>query len=71
MHATKFSFIISLLILLSGNTFAQGVFEGSGEEESEVSNCVGDGCGIEFPTEPAQEDPQKKNEVPPSRTSFF
>lgn len=49
MHATKFSFIISLLILLSGNTFAQGVFEGTGEESA--SNCVGDGCGVEYPNQ--------------------
>ena len=60
MHATKFSFIISLLILLSGNTFAQGVFEGSGEEEDpNAPSCVGDGCGVEFPS---QEQPVTESE---------
>lgn len=31
---------------LSLSVFAQGVFEGSGEEEN--SNCVGDGCGLDI-----------------------
>jgi len=30
------------------HAFAQGVFEGSGEETEENSSCVGDGCGLEF-----------------------
>jgi len=30
------------------HAFAQGVFEGSGEEAEESSSCVGDGCGLEF-----------------------
>ncbi|MCQ2105067.1 MAG: PorT family protein [Fibrobacter sp.] len=34
---------------MSGNTFAQGVFEGTGEESA--SNCVGDGCGVEYPNQ--------------------
>lgn len=66
MHVTKFS-LDSLLSYakaavftaavggLCSGAFAQGVFEGSGEEEN--SSCVGDGCGIEIPTpqEPAPE----------------
>lgn len=55
------SILVLTLFGAASGVFAQGVFEGSGEEESEVSNCVGDGCGIEFPTEPAQEDPQEMN----------
>lgn len=58
MFAPKFShksiFTIAMAIALGGlgtNAIAQGVFEGSGEEDT--SGCVGDGCGLEF-NEPAQ-----------------
>lgn len=63
MHATKFSldcllsyakaavFTAAVGGLCSG-AFAQGVFEGSGEEED--SSCVGDGCGIEIPAQANQ-----------------
>lgn len=66
MHATKFSldsllsyakaavFTVAVGGLCSG-AFAQGVFEGSGEEDD--NSCVGDGCGIEIPAQP--------QEVPP------
>lgn len=58
---TALSVFTLSLLGATDRTFAQGVFEGSGEDESEVSNCVGDGCGIEFPTESAQENPQEMN----------
>lgn len=58
---TALSVLTLSLLGATDRTFAQGVFEGSGEDESEVSNCVGDGCGIEFPTESAQENPQEMN----------
>lgn len=53
MFAPKFShkpiLTIAMAIALGGfcsTAFAQGVFEGSGEEDN--SGCVGDGCGMEF-----------------------
>ncbi|PWJ64906.1 MULTISPECIES: outer membrane beta-barrel protein [unclassified Fibrobacter] len=45
---TALSVLTLSLLGATDRTFAQGVFEGSGEEETS-SNCVGDGCGIDFP----------------------
>lgn len=58
--STALSILALAFFGATSGVYAQGVFEGSGEEET-ASNCVGDGCGIEFPTESAQADPQELN----------
>ena len=55
MNFAKLSFISVFLFALTLNVNAQGVFEGSGEENDD--SCVGDGCGVVFPAQeniPAQ-----------------
>lgn len=52
MHFGKFNFVAAIVLTMSLGAFAQGVFEGSGEEED--SSCVGDGCGIEIPAQANQ-----------------
>lgn len=52
-----FALILSLGPLSAAN--AQGVFEGSGEEDN--SGCVGDGCGLEFNV-PEQNSTEQANE---------
>lgn len=55
MHFGKFNFVAAIVLTMSLGAFAQGVFEGSGEEEDpNASSCVGDGCGIEIPTQANQ-----------------
>lgn len=51
--------ILTLTFLgATSGAFAQGVFEGSGEEDDpNAPTCVGDGCGMDFPT-PQNEDTQ-------------
>lgn len=62
MHVTKSSLnhlhsitkaVVTTIAIggLCSGVFAQGVFEGSGEDSSETPSCVGDGCGIEIPTQ--------------------
>lgn len=55
MHFGKFNFATAVLLATSLSAFAQGYFPGSGEDEDpNASSCVGDGCGIEFPSQEEQ-----------------
>ncbi|MCQ2093133.1 MAG: PorT family protein [Fibrobacter sp.] len=59
MRFGKFNLVATMLLSLSLNTFAQGVFEGSGEEPD--NSCVGDGCGLVFPAQQEQMDQPTEN----------
>lgn len=53
---------------LSSNVMAQGVFEGSGEDD-DSSSCVGDGCGLVFPNQEEQANASDQANVSENTTS--
>jgi len=55
MHFGKFNLTAAFVLSMTLGVFAQGYFPGSGEEEDpNASSCVGDGCGMDFPSQENQ-----------------